>query len=197
MKVEVIRSHRRRKTVQAREVGGVLRISIPATLSKAEEAEWVAEMTRRMERRSAVSAIDLAERARALASRYGLREPASIRWVDNQEWRWGSCTPSHGSIRISSRLGREPGWVLDYVLVHELAHLSVSGHGPRFWSLVERYPLTERARGFLIARGLEHSHGDAAEHPTDPDDEADPRPVGQMGQPMGQIGLFGQGELAG
>lgn len=195
MKVEVIRSHRRRKTIQAREVGGVLRISIPATLSKSEEAEWVAEMTRRMERRTAATSIDLEQRAGVLASRYGLREPASIRWVDNQQWRWGSCTPSQGSIRISSRLAKEPVWVLDYVLVHELAHLSYAGHGPRFWSLVERYPLTERARGFLIARGLEHAEG---EDEGGADVTADAGPFqGGAPAPMGQIGLFAQGELAG
>ena len=41
------------------------------------------------------------------------------------------------------------------MIVHELAHLAVHGHGPKFWALVERYPRTERARGFLIAKGLE------------------------------------------
>ena len=74
-----------------------------------------------------------------------------------QEWRWGSCTPADGAIRISNRLAAEPSWVLDYVIVHELAHLDVPGHGPAFWSLVRRYPRTERAIGFLIARGLEHA----------------------------------------
>jgi hypothetical protein len=42
-----------------------------------------------------------------------------------------------------------PGWVVDYVLLHELAHLVVAGHGPQFWKLLETYPRTERARGFL------------------------------------------------
>ena len=79
------------------------------------------------------------------------------RSVDNQAWRWGSCTPSDGAVRISSRLAREPGWVLDYVIVHELAHLLVASHGQAFWALVNRYPRTERARGFLMARGLEPS----------------------------------------
>jgi predicted metal-dependent hydrolase len=156
VRVEVVRSARRRKTVQARKVGGVLRVSIPAGMTVADEKRWVAEMVQRMERRAAGDSIDLPARAEALAQRYDLRRPATIRWVDNQECRWGSCTPSDGTIRISSRLVGEPGWVLDYVIVHELAHLSVPRHDRRFWALVGRYPRTERARGFLMARGLDH-----------------------------------------
>lgn len=157
MDVEIIRSPKRRKTVQARQVGGVLRVSIPATMSKADEQRHVAEMVRRMQRRSESSTLDLADRAAVLASAHGLPRPVTIRWVDNQEWRWGSCTPSEGTIRISTRLAAEPAWVLDYVIMHELAHLVVHGHGPEFWALVGRYPRTERARGFLMARGLEHA----------------------------------------
>lgn len=157
--MEVVRSPRRRKTVQAREVDGVLRVSIPASMTQADEARWVAEMVRRMERRTVTSEIDLPRRAAQLSDRYGLSRPATIRWADNQEWRWGSCTPSDGSVRISSRLASEPAWVLDYVIVHELAHLDVPRHGPAFWALVAHYPLAERARGFLIARSL---HPDSA-----------------------------------
>jgi len=155
MKVEVIRSARRRRTVQARTVGDVLRVSIPATMTKAEEDHHVAEMLRRTERRLEAREVDLVTRASVLAARHGLETPASIRWVENQEWRWGSCTPAEGTIRISSRAARYPSWVLDYVIVHEMAHLSVAGHGPSFWALVGRYPKTERARGFLMAKGLE------------------------------------------
>jgi predicted metal-dependent hydrolase len=165
VKVEVVRSPRRRKTVQAREVDGVLRVSIPATMSRAEEERWVLEMVRRMERRGATRELDLKQRAEHLAARYDLPLPASIRWSENQKWRWGSCTPTEGTIRISSRLAAEPGWVLDYVIVHELAHLRVPRHDARFWNIVNRYPRTERARGFLIARGLQ-----AGQDP-DPDDD--------------------------
>lgn len=155
MQVEVVRSARRRRTVQARRVGDVLRVSIPATMTKAEEERFVGEMVRRVERRTRAEQVDLVERAATLAARHALETPDSIRWVDNQERRWGSCTPAGRTIRISSRLGGYPPWVLDYVIVHELAHLTVAGHGPSFWALVERYPKTERARGFLIAKGLE------------------------------------------
>lgn len=184
MKVEVVRSPRRRKTVQARMVGGVLRLWIPANMSAAEEQHWISEMSRRLERQSAAGEIDLEERARKLAHRYLLPVPSSIRWVDNQNSRWGSCTPRDGTIRISSRLAREPGWVLDCVIVHELAHLVVYGHTAEFWALVGRYPLAERARGFLIARGLEDPDGgECGDHDgeagpdTEPAPAADHRPV--------------------
>lgn len=162
MRVQVVRSARRRKTVQARLVDGVLRVHIPATMTVEEEHKWVSEMVGRMERRTSSNRIDLEQRARTLARQYGLGVPVSIRWVDNQESRWGSCTPQDRTIRISSRLSREPAWVIDYVIIHELAHLSVAGHGPRFWRLVERYPLAERARGFLMARGLETGEPDSS-----------------------------------
>ncbi|MST35199.1 metal-dependent hydrolase, partial [Acidimicrobiaceae bacterium USS-CC1] len=67
MRVEVVRSPRRRKTVQAREVNGVLRVSIPATMTKADEERWVQEMVRRMARRAATEAVDLGRRAEELA----------------------------------------------------------------------------------------------------------------------------------
>lgn len=165
VRYEVIRSPKRRKTVQARLVNGVVQVSIPARMTKAEEDKWVTEMVGRFQRKAATEPIDLASRAEVLAARYGLPQPASIRWVDNQEWRWGSCTPDDRSIRLSTRLGGYPGWVVDYVIVHELAHLTVPGHGADFWALVNRYPRTERARGFLIAKGM------------DGEDEAGPRPM--------------------
>jgi predicted metal-dependent hydrolase len=52
-------------------------------------------------------------------------------------------------IRLSHRLRPMPVWVLDYVLVHELAHLVEPTHSTAFWRLVARYPDAERAKGFL------------------------------------------------
>lgn len=155
MDVEVVRSARRRKTVQARQVDGRLRISIPATMTQAEETRWIEEMTRRFERRSRAAPIDLTGRAGALARQYHLPAPASIRWVENQRTRWGSCTLGTGTVRISTALASFPRWVLDYVIVHELAHLIEPNHSPAFWAVVARYPRAERARGYLIAKGVE------------------------------------------
>jgi predicted metal-dependent hydrolase len=157
--VEVIRSARRRKTVSARTVEGVLQVRIPDSMSPEEEARWVAEMTRRVRRRQRSDGVDLAARARLLARRHGLPEPSSIRWVDDQRTRWGSCTPADGTVRLSSRLAGFPPWVVDFVVVHELAHLVEAGHGPAFQALVARYPRAERATGFLLAMGLAPEEG--------------------------------------
>lgn len=153
--IEVMRSARRRKTAQARLVGDVLEVRIPDRCTRGEEEEFVAHFRAKFERARASDRIDLARRAADLAVEHDLPMPSSIRWVDNQVQRWGSCTPSDGSIRLSSRLAAFPGWVVDYVIVHELAHLEVADHSAAFWKLVNRYPLTERARGFLIAKSGE------------------------------------------
>jgi predicted metal-dependent hydrolase len=156
--VEVRRSARRRRTVSAYRDGDRTVVMIPARFSKAEERRWVAEMldrlaARELRRGSGPRRSDAAlfARARRLSGSLlgGQAQPTSVRWVSNMASRWGSCTPSDGSIRISDRLREMPTWVLDYVLVHELAHLLVPGHGADFWLLVRRYPRAERARGYL------------------------------------------------
>jgi predicted metal-dependent hydrolase len=152
--VEVRRSGRRRSTVTAYREGGRTVVLIPARFSRAQEREWVNRMLARLsaqERRRRPGDDELIARAQTLSDRHlrGLATPASVTWVSNQNSRWGSCTPADRSIRLSTRLLGMPSWVLDYVLLHELAHLIQPGHGPNFWSLLDTYPRTERARGFL------------------------------------------------
>lgn len=152
--VEVRRSARRKRTVTAFREQGRTVVAIPARFTLAQEREWVRRMAAKLaaqERRRRPSDEQLAARAAALSDQYldGAARPTSVRWSSNQGRRWGSCTPSDGSIRISTRVRGLPPWVLDYVLVHELAHLLHHGHGPEFWALVHRYPRSERARGFL------------------------------------------------
>jgi predicted metal-dependent hydrolase len=125
-------------------------------MSRAEEQLWVDRMVQRVlagERRRRRSDDDLLERARRLAHAHlgGRVEPASVCWVDNQQRRWGSCTPTDRSIRLSRRLVAMPDYVIDYVLLHELAHLIEPGHGPAFRALVAGYPKHERAEGYLEA----------------------------------------------
>ncbi|HET8614761.1 MAG TPA: M48 family metallopeptidase [Actinomycetales bacterium] len=152
--VEVRRSRRRRRTVSAYREAGRTVVLIPAAFTRRQEQEWVATMVARLERqdrRRRPSDSALASRAAELSGRYlgGAARPTSVAWVDNQRSRWGSCTPLDGTIRISSRVRGMPSWVLDYVLLHELAHLIQPRHGPHFWALLESYPRTERARGYL------------------------------------------------
>jgi len=140
--------------VSAYREGDTVVVLVPARFTAAEEREWVETMLGRLERRDnrrRPGERELERRAAELARRYlgGRVYASSVRWVDNQQTRWGSCTVEEGSIRLSRRLEGMPSWVVDYVLVHELAHLLEPGHGPDFWALVERYPRTERARGYL------------------------------------------------
>jgi predicted metal-dependent hydrolase len=145
MQVRVTRSDRRKKTVQARLIGDVLHVAVPAGISREEEDGWVARMVARFEEPAAK--IDLMRRARRLAERHDLEVPESIRWVTNQSTRWGSCTPERRTIRISTRAARFPPWVLDHLIIHELAHLSVPGHGAASggWSIVTRAPSAPKA----------------------------------------------------
>jgi predicted metal-dependent hydrolase len=142
-------------------VGDRLRVSFPSWMSLADAQEAAEELAERMRRRIDPARIDLATRARRLAREHGLPRAKKVQWSGHQLQRWGSCTPEDATIRVSSRLAAFPSWVLDYVLVHELAHLLVEHHGPAHDALVNRFPLAERARGFLVAKDL------------DPDDQND------------------------
>jgi hypothetical protein len=153
MKTEVVRSARRKKTIEAKLVDGVLRVYVPASLTPEEEQHWVEDMRARIARKIQSERLDLSARAAALARACGLPQPEQIVFSDRQHRRWGSCTPSGRRIRISRRLAAYPSWVVDYVIVHELAHLVHSNHSAAFWDLVARYPLAERARGYLLAKG--------------------------------------------
>ncbi|WP_029291036.1 M48 family metallopeptidase [Cellulomonas sp. HZM] len=195
--VEVRRSRKRTRTVSAWRDGDRTVIAIPARFSRAEEKEWVQRMVGRLadqDRRRRPSDEQLARRAADLSQRFldGRARPTSVRWSSNQGRRWGSCTPSDGTIRISDRVRGMPSWVLDYVLVHELAHLLHIGHGPEFWAAVERYPRTARARGFLEGYSYRGDGSGGAEAGEGDDGGADvdgggPDAVGDPGVRDGQL----------
>jgi predicted metal-dependent hydrolase len=179
--VDVIRSRKRRKTVQAAVVDGRIRIHMPAWMSQQDEDLYVANLVERLQKRYQSDHVDLEPRTRRLARRHDLPQPRSVRWSDEQRARWGSCSVDRGDIRISRRLADWPTWVLDYVIVHELAHLVEANHSPAFHALVDRYPRAERAKGFLIAKGLGGDDDDLAVAPAhgpvhEPVDKAPPPP---------------------
>ena len=158
--VRIIRSKNRKKTVSAELQNGELVVRAPARMSQKELKPIIEKLQKRLQNKTrqaprtdeALEAI-----AQELNQTYfsGRLKWQSIRYVTNQTKRFGSCTPSLGTIRLSHRLATMPDWVLNYVVVHELAHLEEANHGPNFWALVNQYPLTERARGYLMAIGLE------------------------------------------
>lgn len=158
--VEVRRSTRRRRTVSAYRADGRIVVLVPARLSAAEEAAWVDRMVARLARRALPDGdAALQRRAAELSARWldGRAAPTSVRWSPRQQRRWGSCTTTTGAIRLSSRLQDMPAYVVDYVLVHELAHLLVPDHSAAFWAWVGRYPEAGRARAFLD--GVQHGSG--------------------------------------
>lgn len=149
--VEIVRSEKRKKTAQAYIRNGRLRVLIPAGLEPETEEGLIQDLVAKTTRRVTSAGVDLRSRALELAKRYSLPKPESIEWSNRQLRRWGSCTVSEGRIRISDRLASMPDWVLDWVILHELAHLEVANHGPRFQAIVNQYKLGERAEGYLIA----------------------------------------------
>jgi predicted metal-dependent hydrolase len=178
--VEVRRSARRRRTVAAFWENGTAVVAIPASFSRAQEREWVHRMLEKLRlqgergsrgaaKRRPRSDAALAAHAAELSAKYfaGRAVPTSVRWVGNQNSRWGSATPSDGTIRLSDKLQPMPQWVIDYVLLHELAHLLVAGHNAAFWRLLEAYPETGRAKAFLEGVSFATSRGLAG---SDPDD---------------------------
>jgi predicted metal-dependent hydrolase len=167
VRVRIIRSDRRRKTVSARLVdgGATLEVLAPAGAGDEELAPLIERLKGRLvaRKKRAETADDgaLARRASELNREYfgGKLYWREIRYVSNQNHRYGSCTPATQTIRISHRLAAMPGWVRDYVIVHELAHLVEANHGPRFWKLVDKYAKAERARGYLMALGMAGDEG--------------------------------------
>ncbi|WP_223263019.1 M48 family metallopeptidase [Arthrobacter sp. NamB2] len=159
MPVEVRRSARRKRTVSADIRDGVIRVSIPGHFSVTQERHWVDRMVERMTAKHlppAGSSPDeagkaLLQRAERLARQYlgGRGIPSTIGWVTNQNTRWASATPAHRSIRLSHKLQGMPEWVVDYVMLHEMAHLIEPSHNAAFWALLTTYPRTETAKAFL------------------------------------------------
>lgn len=156
-RVLVRRSARRRRTVSITRREGDLVIAIPAAFSARQEREWAKKMVdqlvakesrRRPARRSDAQLMAMAREV-SEAHLGGRAHPASVTWSTRQNTRWGSCTPADGTIRLSHQLQGMPDYVVRSVMMHELVHLLVPGHGTEFKALMARYPQAEKAQGFL------------------------------------------------
>lgn len=160
MEVKIIRRPGRTKTVSARLVDGVMVVHAPAHVKEEQLSPIIDKLRRRIEKlesKKRLDDADLHDLALRLNREYfdGRLRWRSISWSSRQDKLAGSCSTREKTIRISHRLATMPRFVLEYVVVHELAHLLEANHGPRFWELVYQYPRTERARGYLMATHME------------------------------------------
>jgi predicted metal-dependent hydrolase len=90
-------------------------------------------------------------RARQQARELGVEY--KVAKIVNSRFRWGSCTAG-GNVNLNWRLIKAPMFVIDYVIVHELAHLIVANHTPEFWTIVHaKSPTAEKARAWLKEHG--------------------------------------------
>ena len=150
----VIRSKRRKRNLSAYRQGGRIVISIPASMTKADERAMVPEMIAKIRSQEAAKTPTesiLTERIDALLGQWApeiTARPASVAWRSMRE-RWGSCTSVDRTIRISDRLQLAPDYALDYVLFHEAIHLAHSDHGEEFTEILERFPDGELASAYL------------------------------------------------
>lgn len=150
----VIRSTRRKKNISAYRQGGRIVVSIPARMSKADERAMIPEMVAKIRAQEAAATMSeegLATRVDQLLTELApeiVLRPSTITWRAMRE-RWGSCTSTDRTIRISDRLKGAPEYVLDYVLFHEAIHLQFFDHGPEFKGLLARFPLEAQAEAYL------------------------------------------------
>lgn len=154
----IIRSKKRKKSVEAKIANEKLFIYLPTSVNKIEEKKWVEKMAKwsqNYQKKKELNSSNLLKRAEELNKKYFKGDlDFSIKFVTNQNTRFGSCTNSTKTIRISDKISKMPRWVQDYVIIHELAHIIHPNHSKKFWEKVKEYKHTERARGYLIAVGL-------------------------------------------
>lgn len=153
--IEVRRSTRRKKTIEAYRNGEKVIVSIPARMSQREANQVVDEMVKKiLHDESTPNNDQLLTRALHLNKKYleGKAIPVSVEWSSRMSRIWGACTIEDRTIRISDRLRDAPAYALDYLLLHELIHILVPGHGPDFKLLLERFPELARAEGYFEGR---------------------------------------------
>jgi predicted metal-dependent hydrolase len=138
------RGESHRVEVQAGSPGRVDRVPEPALLVQTPSAGTAGarQVLQRWLKQEAEVA--LRQQVAALGTRMGLQ--AKRIYVRNLRSKWGACWPG-GSLSFNYRLVMAPPAVLDYVVVHELAHLRQPNHSPDFWAIVG-----EHCAGYRDAR---------------------------------------------
>ena len=155
--VIIQRSKRRKKTLQAVLKGNTVKILAPFTASDTEINKLLDKFLKKLELKDIILNNDreLLSRAQKLKKKFIPDAPDfTIVFQESLKRTWGKCFTNQRKIVINPVLATYPKWVLDYVIVHEIAHLLVPNHGKEFRSLVNRFKLKERAVGFLMAKGM-------------------------------------------
>jgi predicted metal-dependent hydrolase len=152
--IEIRVSERRRKTVAAYWEGPRIVVLVPQRMAKRDRQAYADELAAKLianRNKSRPTDAQLHERASYLSRTFlaGQAVPASVQWSTRQMHRWGSCTATDATIRVSARLQGAPQFVIDAVLVHELAHLLHSDHSPAFYELANKFPRQRDAELFL------------------------------------------------
>jgi hypothetical protein len=73
-------------------------------------------------------------------------------FVQRMKTKWGSCSPGAASIRLNTDLARKPRVCLEYIVVHEMAHLLEPTHNNRFGALMDRFMTTWRFQREVLNR---------------------------------------------
>lgn len=168
IEVEVLRKRVRNLTLRVAAPDGRVRISVPRATSEASIRSMVLERLGWIERqRARLAALPPPPPPLTEADRAGLLEaipPLIAKWeaalgvrvaawnVKRMRSRWGSCNPATGRVSIALELARHPPECLDYLVLHELAHLLDSGHGARFKAILDRHMPQWRERRAALKR---------------------------------------------
>ncbi len=170
--IKINRSVKRRKTIGARLLNNIMYVYAPYNIPDEKLNRIIASFRQKfisgLFKKKLNSEKPLKEIAGILNKKYFKNKldisSISMEYVTEQTHKFGCCNYQSKSIRISHRIAQMPDWVRDYVIVHELAHLVVPNHSKSFWDIVSEYKLSERAKGYLIAKGMElHDNNNAPE----------------------------------
>ncbi|MBR5742107.1 MAG: M48 family metallopeptidase [Firmicutes bacterium] len=163
----LIRSNRRTLAIEVRPDGDVI-VRAPFIMPRfvvesfvAQREAWIRKSLAKYAERPSEPELtkEETERLRKLAKAYipprieyyanlmGVR-PTAVRYT-SAKTRWGSCSPKN-SLAFSVRLMRKPPEAIDYVVVHELAHIREHNHSKRFWAIVAKYMPDWRERRKLL-----------------------------------------------